>query len=76
MTIDWLPVAPTSACEGHAIGETGLRERTGASIVAVIRNETPIPSPPPDFRLRAGDVAVVVATPQGIREAFAQLQGD
>jgi TrkA domain protein len=75
LTIDWLPITPAWACTGHTIRDTALRERTGVSIVAVVRQGQTVPAPDPDFRLEAGDTAVAVGTPAGIREAFALLQG-
>lgn len=78
VTIDWLPVDASWSCAGRTIAETMLRAKTGVSIIAVIRDgesgET-VPAPTPDVRLEAGDVIVVVGTPDGIRAAFAHLQG-
>jgi TrkA domain protein len=65
-----------SACSGRRIGEIGLREDLGASIVALVRDGETIPSPPPDLTLREGDTAVAVGTPEGIRAMHALLQGD
>ncbi|MGH8906371.1 MAG: cation:proton antiporter regulatory subunit [Egibacteraceae bacterium] len=75
LIIDWLPVRPGSACAGQTIGQTGLRERTGVSVVAVVRGEQTIPAPGPDHRLEAGDTAVVVGTAEGIHRAVELLQG-
>ena len=44
------------------------------SIVAIVRDNETIPSPAPDFRLASGDTAVVVGTPDGIRDASAILR--
>jgi TrkA domain protein len=75
LTIDWLTVEPDAACAGSEIGHTHLRERTGVSIVAVVRNGQTVASPAPDFRLQPGDTAVAIGTPEGIRQAFALLRG-
>lgn len=75
LTIDWLPVTASWSCAGHTVAETMLRARTGVSIVAVIREEETVPSPTPDFRIEAGDTLVVVGTPEGIKHAFAHLEG-
>jgi TrkA domain protein len=60
-----IPVRPESPFDGHPLGDTRARTRTGASIVAVIRGGGVIPSPGPEFRFAAGDVVVVVGTAQG-----------
>ncbi|MGJ9403052.1 cation:proton antiporter regulatory subunit [Arthrobacter sp. KK5.5] len=52
-----------------SLGDTRLRTRTGASIVAVSRAGQVVPSPPPEFRLSAGDVLVVVGTADGLDRA-------
>ncbi len=66
LAIDWVTVAPRSAAAGSTIGEGRYRAVTGASIVAVLRGETTVPSPGPGQRLEAGDVAVAVGTPEGL----------
>ena len=73
LTIDWIPVRSGSTGAGATIGRTQLRKRTGATIVAVARGEQTIASPGPDFRLLAGDVAVVVGTPVSIERAYKLL---
>ena len=76
LTLDWLPINESWGCAGCTMQEAGLRLRqdTGVSIVAVVRDAQTIPTPPLDFRLLAGDTVVVVGTPQSIREAAATLQ--
>ncbi|MCB0993235.1 MAG: cation:proton antiporter regulatory subunit [Acidimicrobiales bacterium] len=73
LAIDWLPIRDDSPYAGKTIGDTEMRRRTGVSIVALVRNERPIPAPEPDQGLRAGDTAVVVGTPQGINMAIELL---
>ncbi len=75
LTIDWLPITTQSAWVGSTIGDTHLRRRTGVSVVAVIRGAQTVPSPDAEFRLVAGDTAVVVGTAEGIGRAFELLQG-
>jgi len=48
------------------LGETCARTRTGASIVAIVRNEEVLASPGPAEILRAEDVLVVIGTEEGI----------
>lgn len=74
MTIDWLPIDADSAFVGQTIREMALRQRTGATIIALVRNDAAIPSPGPDERLNAGDTAVVVGGPAEISRAFALLR--
>jgi TrkA domain protein len=48
------------------LGDTRARTRTGASIVAIVRDDEVIASPGPSETLRAGDVLVVIGTDDGI----------
>lgn len=58
----------TSAYVGKTLGETHCRTLTGASIVAIVRGEEVITSPPPDQLLLAGDVLVAIGTASGVRK--------
>lgn len=73
LAIDWLEIEPGSPFAGRTIADAEVRTRTGVSIVAVLRDGTAVPSPPPDFRFLTGDVAVVVGTAAGIEAAAALL---
>ncbi len=48
------------------LGDTRARTRTGASIVAIVRDEEVMASPGPEEILRAGDVLVIIGTDDGI----------
>lgn len=48
------------------LGDTRARTRTGASIVAIVRDEEVLASPKPADLLRAGDVLVVIGTEEGL----------
>ncbi|BBZ49162.1 cation:proton antiporter regulatory subunit [Mycobacterium heidelbergense] len=50
----------------HPLGDTHARTRTGASIVAIVRNEEVLASPGPSEMLRAQDVLIVIGTEDGI----------
>ena len=52
----------------HPLGDARVRSRTGASIVAVVRDEQVFPSPGPADILHPGDVLVVIGTAVGITE--------
>lgn len=76
LTIDWVPVGQSWDCAGCMLSELEIRSKTGVSIVAVVRDNETIPSPAANFRLFPDDTAVVVGTPEGIRQAFVMLQGN
>jgi TrkA domain protein len=74
LTIDWIPVRVGSAAANRTIGDLQLRQRTGATIVAVIRGDQTHASPGPDFELAARDTAVIVGTADGVADAITLLR--
>jgi K+:H+ antiporter subunit KhtT len=59
-------IRPGGPFVDRPLGETRARTRTGASIVAIVRDEEVLASPAPTEILRAGDVLVVIGTEEGI----------
>jgi TrkA domain protein len=70
-----LPLPENSPYAGRPLGDTAARTRTGASIVAVLRQAATIPSPGPDFVLEGGDLVVTVGTRDGIDQVSRILDG-
>lgn len=70
ITTRQLPIGDDSPYSGRPLGETRMRTRTKTSIVAVMRAGQIVSSPGPDFLLVAGDLLVVVGTPQGLDQAL------
>lgn len=66
LALDWVELPGKSDLTGTSIGAGEFRSRTGASIVAVMRNDQPIPAPDADFVLYGGDVLVAVGTNEGL----------
>ncbi len=73
LAIEWLTLVPSSPSAGRTIGDGEFRTRTGVSIVAVIRNDTPFPAPEPTFGLESGDVLVCVGTMGGLERVRALI---
>ena len=61
-----IAIHPGSAYADRPLGDTRARTRTGASIVAIVRNQQVLASPAPSEMLRAADVLIVVGTEAGI----------
>ena len=68
LAIDWVTIPDGSSMVSQTIASSGVRGRTGASIVALLRGKTTIAAPGPDEKLAARDIAVVVGTPEGLAE--------
>ena len=70
-----ISLGASSPSVGRPLGDTRARTRTGASIVAVLRGHSVIPSPTPDFLFEAGDRIVVVGTAAGVEAVGKLLAG-
>lgn len=66
LAIEWVELTADSEFAGVSLGDGNLRTQTGASVVAVMRDDQPIPAPGPEFVLEAGDVVVAVGTTNGL----------
>jgi TrkA domain protein len=71
-----LPIQPSSPYTGRRLGDTRIRTRTSASVVAVLRDREVIPSPGPEFVFAAGDVVVVVGTRDALDAVMRILADD
>lgn len=74
-TTDVLRLDGNSSVVGKSLREIDLRKRTGASLLAVVREGSPFPNPAPDFRLAAGDDLVLIGGHEEIERAFQELGG-
>ncbi len=68
--IETAEVMKGSEGDGKSIGELDLRGRTGAAILTVIRNETPVSNPDESLRLRTGDLLVLYGPHAAIADAI------
>ncbi|MGY1619894.1 cation:proton antiporter regulatory subunit [Geodermatophilus sp. SYSU D00691] len=66
LATEGIPIEPGSRYVGATLGDTAIRTRTGASVVAVLRGDEMVASPTPDFRFQADDRLVVVGTQAGV----------
>jgi TrkA domain protein len=75
LIVEQLPVPADSPFAAKPLGDTQARTRTGASIVAVLRQGAALPSPTPDFVLQAGDLVVTVGTQAAVDQVAHILDG-
>jgi len=75
ISTETIEIGAGSAASGKTIGETMLRSRTRASIVAVMRNGHREINPSVDFRLAAGDILLLLGNPEQVALATEQLGG-
>lgn len=68
----WTRIQPDSPLEGRSIAESGVRARTGMSIVGVVHDGEVDANPRPDTVLHVGDLIAAIGNEEQAA-AFAQL---
>ena len=72
--IEWTELSRSSPLVGRTLEETGVRGRTGVSIIAIQRNEETMANPNPGTRFAAGDIVVAIGT-RDEHAKFGELAG-
>ena len=75
LSVEWMKVADASPLAGKSLQEAAVRERTGASVIAVLRAGKAIPNPQPDERITSGDTLVVVGDRDQVSRFAGLLRG-
>jgi CPA2 family monovalent cation:H+ antiporter-2 len=75
LEIGWISIPEISAYAGQSIGESAIRQRTGVSLVAILRKGEVIANPGADIALQSGDQVAVLGTPSQ-RAAFKRELSD
>jgi CPA2 family monovalent cation:H+ antiporter-2 len=70
-----LVVGAGTGADGKTIGELMLRSKTGATVIAVVRDGQTDISPGPELRLKAEDVVVLLGSPEQIDLAIEHING-
>jgi len=67
LTIEWVRVDARSPLRERTLRDLGIREKTGASIVALMRGDKLIPNPSPDERIQDRDTLMAVGNLEQVR---------
>jgi CPA2 family monovalent cation:H+ antiporter-2 len=70
--LQWILLSPESAIIHKSIGEIGIRQKTGTSVVGVVRDETLKPNPDADFILLPNDWVAIIGSDSD-RKSFALM---
>jgi CPA2 family monovalent cation:H+ antiporter-2 len=68
-TADTVLVTDSSPAAGKSLAEIELRERSGITVIAVVRDGVSTHNPRADFRLAAGDILVLLGSHQQLDDA-------
>ncbi|MRG61260.1 hypothetical protein GE115_15500 [Agromyces sp. CFH 90414] len=69
--IGWVTVDRDDALAGKTLGSLHLPD--GVSIVALVRDDDAVPSPPGDRVVLAGDILVAVGPDEGVQRVFREV---
>ncbi|HSG01172.1 MAG TPA: cation:proton antiporter [Vicinamibacterales bacterium] len=69
LEVGWLLVDLESSMAGRTLSQSGLRARTGVSVIAIGRGDVVLNNPGPDTELQVGDHVAVIGTQPQIVEA-------
>jgi CPA2 family monovalent cation:H+ antiporter-2 len=61
---------------GQNLGELQLREKSGATVIAVVSDGNTVISPGANHKLREGDTIVLLGAPENISNALSMIQPD
>jgi TrkA domain protein len=75
LSVEWFRVGTGSPLAGRTIQETAIRRRTGASVIAILRDGRPLPNPGPEDGIEAGDTLLVVGNRQQVQRFRAEITG-
>ncbi len=73
--VDNFLLLENSPAIGKSLAQLDLRNKTGASVIAIVRNHQTLTNPAADFVLAANDLLVVMATHRGLENVAAMLAG-
>jgi TrkA domain protein len=60
LAIEWVPVPDTSPAIGKTLAECAFRQRTGITIIAILREPEPVAGAQPNDVIQRGDTLVTV----------------
>jgi len=62
LELEWIEIPADSPLVGQTIGEAGIRQRTGVTVVLTLRGETSYNNPGPEQTIAAGDIVAILGT--------------
>lgn len=71
----WFHVTPGSIFAGDSIGGLQIRNRTGVSVIAILRGGSSIPNPSPVETLKVGDTLVALGNVEQMEQLLALAGG-
>ena len=74
--IEWVDVDEGAPMVDQTLGDARLRQRTGASVIAIQRGSDTVPNPGPDETITGGDILVTLGTREELAELESLVEAD
>ena len=74
LSVEWFRVSTGSPLAGRTIQDSAIRKRTGASVIAILRDGRSIPNPAPGDIVEAGDTLLVVGDRAQVQRFRAEIE--
>lgn len=74
--LEWYSVEEGAPLAGRTLGDAHVRERTGASVIAIERQDEILPSPTADRVIEVGDTLIVIGSGEAISEFESLVSGN
>lgn len=75
LSIEWVRVDAGSPLAGTTLQQSAIRERTGASVIAILRSGKAYPNPQPAETIHPGDTLMVVGNREQVNRAASMCRG-
>lgn len=75
LSIEWVRVDAASPLAGKTLLQSGIRERTGASVIAILRGGKAHPNPQAGETMYPGDTLMVVGNREQVNRAASMCRG-
>lgn len=72
--IETFSVTNETGVLNKTIGDIDVRNKTGATVITIVRNEAHFPNPGADFKIKEGDTLVLTGTSESITKAIELLE--
>lgn len=74
LSVEWFRVAAGSPLAGRTIQDSAIRKRTGASVIAILRDGRSVPNPAPGDVIEVGDTLLVVGDRAQVQRFRAEIE--
>ena len=76
LDLKWMAVEEKSRVTDKSIGDSGIRSKTGVTVVGIMRNGILYPNPDPEMIIRASDMVGIIGQAEQLRAFHKMIHND